>query len=189
MILVALAVFSGLSLNLILQFALGARPAGEGNGLPFSQIIGLFVSVLFLWLIYTYVLNFFTWELMVFFLLFPLSILTCLGFESLEKRFFPKFGKIRVFSPLSAYEGLIPASLFLTLNIALNFLDAFILSLFFAIGCLMAIFLLKEVKRRSTLEEIPEWIKGVPLAFVSMGLLSMIFGSIAWICYRILNYF
>ena len=189
MILFALAVFAGFSLNLILQLALGASKVGKGDGLPLSQILGLFIIALFLWSMYTYILNFFSWEFMVFFLFFPLSVLTCVGYERLEKRFFPKFEKLRLFSALSAYEGLIPASLFLTLNLALSFIDAFILSFFFALGCLMAIFMIKEVKRRSTLEEIPHWLRGMPLVFISMGLLTMVFGSAAWIFYKILYNF
>ena len=190
MILLALAVFAGLSLNLILQFALGLNRVEKEYELPFSQIIGLFVTVLLLWIIHTYILNFFSWEFIGFFLIFPLSALSCLGFEIIEKRFFPNIiGKTRLFSALSAYEGLVPASLLLTLNLAVNFLDAFVLSFFFALGCLMAIFILMEIKRCSTLEEIPSWFRGMPLVLISSGLLSMVFASVAWICFRILDNF
>ena len=189
MILCGLAVFAGLSVNLILEFALGADQAGKGKGLPVSQIFCLFVSVLFLWTIYRYVLIFFPWEFVVFLLFFPLSVLVCLGFETLEKRFFPNTERDRSFSALTAYEGLIPASLFLTVNLASTFLDALVLSLFFALGCFMAIFILREITRRSSLEEIPHWLRGPPLTLISMGLLSMIFSSAAWICYKILDNF
>ena len=189
MILFGLAVFAGLSANLILQFALGAGRLGKEMELPLFQIIGLFVSVLFLWIIYTYILNFLPWEFLGFFLLFPLSVLACLGFESLEKRIFPQKERIRLFSALTAYEGLVPASLFLTVILAINFLDALILSFFFAVGCLLGVFIIKEISHRADLEKIPNSLRGVPLTLISMGLLSMIFSSAAWICYKVLESF
>ena len=188
MILSALAVFAGLSVNLILQFALGVGQTGKGNDLPLFQIIGLFVCVLFLWIINTYVLIFFSWEFMGFFFFFPLSALVVFGFESLGDRFFPK-KRASLLSSLTAYEGLVPASLFITVNLALTFFDALILSFFFALGCLLAVFILKEINRRSALEVIPDYFRGMPLALISMGLLSMIFGSAAWICFRVLDNF
>ena len=189
MILSGFAVFAGLSVNLVLQFALGAGQAGKGNTIPVYQIICLFVSVLFLWIIHTYMLNFIPWEFMGFFLFFPLSALVCMGLEYLERKLFPKKERIRLFSALTAYEGLVPASLFLTVNLALTFTDALSLSFFFAFGCFLAVFIIKEIYRRSTLEEIPNYLRGIPLAFISMGLLSIIFSSAAWICYRVLDNF
>ena len=189
MILCALAIFAGLSSNLILQFALGAGQAGKGRTLPIFQIAVLFISVLFLWIIYTNILNFLSWEFPGLLLFFPLSALVCLGLESLEKWIFPKKERIRLFSALTAYEGLVPASLFLTMTLALNFSEALVLSFFFALGCLLAVFILKEINRRSALEEIPNYLRGIPLTFISMGLLSMIFGFAAWICYKVLDNF
>ena len=189
MILPGLAIFAGLSVNLILQFALGAGQAGKGKVLPIFQIICLFVSVLFLWTIYTYVLHFISWEYMGFMLFFPLSALVCMSLENLEKRLFPKRERVRLFSALTAYEGLVPASLFLAISAALTFVDALILSLFFALGCFLAIFIVRGIYRRSTLEDIPYSLRGIPLALISMGLLSMIFSSAAWICFRVLDNF
>jgi electron transport complex protein RnfA len=188
MTLLGLAVFAGLSINLILQFALGAGKA-KGKVIPFTQIIILFFSVFFLWIVYRYILNLLPWEIMSFILLFPLSALACSGFESLEKRLFPDKKHERLFSCHTAYEGLVPASLILCVHLAVTVADAFFLSFFFALGCLIAIAIMKEINRRASLESIPEYFRGIPLAFISMGLLSMVFGSIAWICYRFLNGF
>ena len=191
MILSGLAIFAGLSVNLVLQFALGVRQAAKGRALPLFQISGLFIIVLFLWIFYSFISIFFSWEFIGLFLLFPLSSLACSGYENLEKRFFPKPKKERprFFNALTAYDGLVPASLFLTVNLALTFWDAFILSFFFALGCLLAVLILGEINRRSSLEEIPEFLRGIPLSLISMGLLSMIFGSAAWICFRVLDNF
>lgn len=187
MILAGLAIFAGLSLNVLLQFALGAGDAGKGRVMPLYQIGCLFVSVVFLWIINSTILNYLPWEFMAYFLMFPLSALVCLGLESLEKRIFPKKAGVRLFSAQTAYNGLVPASLVLTVRIAVNFSDALILSFFFALGVLAAVIFVREIRRRASLEEIPEMFRGTPLAFISLGLLSMISGAVAWICYRVLD--
>ena len=187
MILCSLGVFAGLSLNLILQFGIGTGIAAKGKTLPVFQMVNLFCTVVLLWIAYTYIFSFVSRELMVYFLFFPFSVLVCLGMENLEKYLFPKKKRVRLFSGTTAYEGLIPASLIITVNTALTFSDALILSFFFALGCFIAIVFMNEIRRRSSLEIIPESFRGMPLAFVSMGLLSMIFGTAAWICYRALG--
>ena len=189
MILSGLAIFAGLSVNLVLQFGLGSGAAGKTKALPLFQIFCLFLSVVLLWLIYTYILAFVSQEFMVYFLFFPLSVFMSFGLEKLEKFIFPESKQIRLFSYKTGYEGLIPASLVLTVNLALNFSDALILSFFFATGCLLAVIFMKEIRRRSNLEKAPEYFRGLPLAFVSMGLLSMIFGTAAWIFFRVLDGF
>jgi electron transport complex protein RnfA len=189
MILLGLAVFAGLSINLMLQFALGASLTGKGKDIPFTQIVILFVSAFFLWIVYRYILVFLPWEIMVFILLFPLSALVCMGLEHLEKRLLSEKKYERLFSCHTAYEGLVPASLILCVHLAVTITDALFLSFFFALGCLIAIVIKKEINRRASLESIPEYFRGIPLAFISMGLLSMVFGATAWICYRFLNGF
>jgi electron transport complex protein RnfA len=126
---------------------------------------------------------------MSFLLLFPFSALVCMGLEYFETRFLAenKFG--RIFSWQTAYEGLVPASIILCVHLSVTAADALFLSFFFAFGCLLAILIMKEINRRSSLESLPKYFRGAPVALISMGLLSMVFGSIAWICYRFLNAF
>lgn len=187
MILTGLAIFAGLSLNLVLQFGLGAGQAGTAVKIPLYQIAVLFVTVILLWVIYTYVFSFLSWELMVFFLFFPFSVLVCLGLEKAEILLFPDKKKVRLFSAMTAYGGLIPASLIITVNMAVTFFDALILSFFFAIGSLLAIVIMKDIYRRSIMEKVPENLRGTPIAFISMGLLAMIFSAAAWICFRVIQ--
>ncbi|MCL2601723.1 MAG: hypothetical protein FWD91_02800, partial [Treponema sp.] len=139
----ALAVLGGFSLNLVLSFALGAASIsgkyGSGSQtrapLPVFQLSILFLSVLFLWLIFTFVIPTFWGGFSVYFLLFPLSVLVCMGLEFLFRRFFPKLASPResIFLVSAAYDGLIPASLMLTLTLAGTFPGALILSLSFAV--------------------------------------------------------
>jgi Na+-translocating ferredoxin:NAD+ oxidoreductase RnfA subunit len=193
MILASLAVFSALSLNLILQFVLGAGGAvfpvktSRGYLLPVFQMVCLFVSVFLLWTAYYYILKPFSGGFLEYFLLFPLSALVCLGLETLWKKFSPKQEGVRSFSALTAYDGLVLVSLILTIHLALNPWDAFILSFFFALGCLLVLLILEKIRRRSVLERVPGPLQGGPLVLISMGLLSMIFAAVAWICFQVLE--
>ena len=208
--LAALAVFSGLSLNLLLQFALGASgTAGDAPGkgrreIPFFQFCVLFISVVFLWLFFSY---FFPPRMRGFseyFLLFPFSALACTGFELLFERVLPRILKRRfpkvfaiigpqiesqkkIFSGFTAYEGLAFASLFITLNLAAGFGAVLVLALFFVLGNMAAMFTLNEIRRRSTLEWVPRYLRGSPLIFISMGLLSLVSASAAGICLKVLE--
>ena len=219
--LAALAVFSGLSLNLLLSFALGtvgvagdAIPKGENKErIPLFQLGVLFISVLILWLFFTYMIPSFWRGFSEYFLFFPLSSLMCMGFEFLGEQLFPrlfqKFGSEatsksrtdassrtedslhikKVFPAFTAYDGLVPASLLITFSLAGNFSGAVVLALFFVLGNLFAMLILNEIRRRSTLEWVPRFLRGSPLVFISMGLLSLISASAAGICFKILDVF
>jgi len=194
MYLAALAVFSGLSLNLLLSFALGiSGKAAFGDTssrpLPLLQLGLLFVSVLFLWMFFSALLPPFWRGFSVYFLFFPVSALACMGLESLAARALPKTtgGREKVFSAFTAYDGLVPASLVLTFTLAGTFAGAVILSLFFALGNLAATLVLNEIRRKSTLERLPRCLRGSPLVLISMGLLSLVSVSVAGICFRILE--
>jgi len=205
--LLGLAVFSGLSLNLLLHFALGTvgviRDADnvteETSGeIPLIQLGILFLSVIFLWVFFRLVLPDFVRGVSEVFLYFPLSALVCAGAELIFDKLFPRFfplsfdkfvGKKKVFSSVTGYEGLVPASLMITSLIAGSFLDTLVMALFFTLGNLMAMLIINEIRRRAALEWIPRYLRGSPLILVTMGLLSLIFAAAAGICFNILEAF
>jgi electron transport complex protein RnfA len=180
--LAALAVFSSLSMNLLLRCGLGMKDAaGEGDRpVPFVQIGLLAVSVLILWLFFSYIvpLGFFTYLL-----LFPGSALVHAGLEQLLFRVILKQEAAKPQSP-GFRDGLAAGALFLTLHLASGFLEAMVLSLGFALGTLLSLLILAEIRRRSRMEAVPRFLRGSPLTLVSMGLLSLIFSSAAVILYR-----
>ena len=190
--LAALAVFSGLSLNLLLQFALGttgvAGETREQKGIPFFQLGIMFISILFLWVLFTLILPPQWRGFSEYFLFFPFSALACLSLERLGVRILPKF-RSKVFNALTAYDGLVPVSVLITFKLALNFLCAFVLALFFVLGNLAAILVLNEIRRKSALERVPGFLRGSPLILISMGLLSLITAVAAGICFKILEVF
>lgn len=117
--------------------------------------------------------------------MFPFSALILYGLEQLENTAFAKKKKVRLFRAMTAYEGLAPASLILTIKLASNFIDALVLSFFFAFGCLLAAAIMKDIRRRSFMEVIPQSLRGLPMAFISMGLLAMVFGTAAKIIFNL----
>jgi len=195
--LAALAVMGGFSLNLLLSFALGmANISGKANSqgqakppLPLFQLGILFVSTLFLWVFFSFIIPSFWRGFAMYFLFFPLAALVCMGLECCLQRFFPQAvppaGKI--FRSFTAYDGLVPASLILSLALAGSFSGAVALSLSFAAGNLIAIVILNEIRRRSNLERVPRYLRGSPLFLISMGLLALISASAAGILFRILE--
>ena len=188
----ALAIFSGISLNLILSFALGvAGAAGDAvskKPIPFLQLGIMFISNIFLWIIFAVIMPPWWSGFGEYFLFFPFSALACMGLEHIGVRVLPKLGN-RVFKAATGYDGLVAVSLLIILTLAGNFLQAFVLSLFFVLGNLAAMLILNEIRRRSTLEKVPVFLRGSPLLLISMGLLSLITGASAVICFRILEMF
>jgi electron transport complex protein RnfA len=95
----------------------------------------------------------------------------------------------KVFSAFTAYDGIVPVSLVITLILAANFREAFVLVLFFVLGNVTAMLILFEIRRRSEMELVPRYLRGSPLIFISMGLLSLISASAAGLCLKILEVF
>jgi electron transport complex protein RnfA len=83
--------------------------------------------------------------------------------------------------------ALASAALFITLNVAGGFLEAVILALFFSAGIALAVLIINEIRLRSEMEAVPQFLRGSPLILIAMGLLSMIFSSAALMLYRVLG--
>jgi hypothetical protein len=223
--LAALAVFSGLSLNLLLQFGLGIRelvdladsgsvsPAykREWGGIASPGWIVVFLTALALWFFFSSVLMVPAFGFLESFLLLPATLLVSTALNLVFAWFFPG-GKITLhpgarLSPPSfalrrlvesaglgggllsgsSCNGLALASLFMTLRLALNAAEALALTLGFSLGALLAAIILREIKRRSSLEAVPEPLRGAPLILISMGLLSLVFSSVSAIFLRVLG--
>ena len=223
--LAALAVFSGLSLNLLLQFGLGIRelvdladsgsisPAHEREwgGIAAPGWIVVFLTALVLWFFFTGVLTSPAFGFLESFLLLPATLLVSTALNLVFAWLFPE-GKITLHPELrlrppsfafrrlvesaslgggllggSSCNGLALASLFMTLRLALKVAEALALTLGFSLGALLSAIILREIKRRSSLEAVPESLRGAPLILISMGLLSLIFSSVSAIFLRVLG--
>ncbi|MDR2418688.1 MAG: hypothetical protein LBD79_06510 [Treponema sp.] len=180
----SLIVLSSLSFNMILQFGLGLRDIRTGmqqnHVISLFQTLVLFVSVLILWPVFSYLLI--PLGGIEYILLFPLSALACIGFESLRMQFLGDFApfapKANGFSAVSAYNGLVLTALLLTLRLAVSIVEASILSLGFSAGTLVVSYLLSAIHERSSLEAVPVFLRNTPLMLIAMGLLSLVFSSL-----------
>jgi electron transport complex protein RnfA len=188
--LAALGVFAALACNLILDFGLGIRVLAQkeegyrkGRFLCAVYLLEgglIFLSVLVLWLVFTYVLGPLRLGLFRFILIFPLSAPFCTALDALFKRFLPpKWGWSPVFGTLSACEGLVPVALLLTLYTATGFLDAVALAFCFVLGILFPALVLEEIRRRAAFEAIPRYLRGSPLALITLGIVSLVSAAVA----------
>jgi electron transport complex protein RnfA len=182
-------IFSGLSLNLILQCGFGLRGIAivRQDGRQLLIKLGLlFVTVLLLWLLFSLVISRLGLGLYEYIIIFPVSALAffCLDY-CLFKLVLKKEDTCN--SPVCFYDGLAGAAFFITRNIAENFAGAAALSLGFSAGILLSFVIIGEIRRRAVMENVPAFLRGSPLALVAMGLLSLVFTSAAVMLFRALE--
>ncbi|MDR0315675.1 MAG: hypothetical protein LBH97_02095 [Treponema sp.] len=185
-----LMVFSGLSLNLILQCGLGMRGAAliksSDNRLLFIKLGLIFITIFLLWGFFSLISLIFDLGFFEYILLFPASAFVFFSLEYILFNFILK-EKIDNISPINWCDGLAGAALFITLNIAEGFLDAISLSFGFVTGIFLSFIIISEIRRRAAMEQVPPFLRGSPLALISMGLLSLIFSFAAVMFLRVLG--
>jgi Na+-translocating ferredoxin:NAD+ oxidoreductase RnfA subunit len=192
-----LAVFAGLSMNLILQFGLALK------GIAFDDTIGreklltgagiLFVAMILLWLIFTFFRSVLFLGFLEYVLLFPVGSLVFLCLEYVTNRFIlrnkpamPLFGNSLSGGSFSG-GALTGAALFVMLNVAGSILDAIALALGFSGSIALVFVIVAEIRRRSGMEAIPHFLRGGPLALITMGLLSLVCVSGALMLFGVLG--
>jgi len=197
--LLALAVFAGLSMNLVLQLGIGMREiafdekrvptagaAPSGIGL---RLCAFFASVMVLWLAFSSARSLLPLGFLEYVLVFPASFLFFSARDRFARLFMPRLiGAGGVLWRDAAGDGAFAgAALFVMLSVAGGFLDAAALSLGFAAGALLAAAIVSEIKKRAEMEAVPRRLRGAPLALVAMGLLSLVFSSVAMMFFDVLG--
>jgi Na+-translocating ferredoxin:NAD+ oxidoreductase RnfA subunit len=180
----SLLVLSGLFLNLPVQLGLGIKEIWhEGNKpLVFSafECLVLFLSIIIQWLLFLFVFSPLNLGFFRYFILFPLSVGISAGFEFLFSLVIQKSNenakKVFLFPSVS---GLSIAAVLLVISLADKAGDALILSFGFSLGVFLSIEILKAIKYRVSNEKISPLFRGLPLILISMGLLSLVWGSAA----------
>jgi electron transport complex protein RnfA len=183
----------------------------EWGGIASPGWIVVFATTLLLWFFFTYALTPSVFGFLESFLILPLTLIVSTVLNLVFVYFFPG-GKItlkaavRLERPSFAFRRLIKSaglsgglfsgsscnglalvSLFMTLRLALTPAEALALTFGFSFGALLAALILREINRRSSLEAVPESLRGAPLTLISMGLLSLIFSSVSAILLRVLG--
>jgi Na+-translocating ferredoxin:NAD+ oxidoreductase RnfA subunit len=180
--LVMLTVFSALSMNLILQFGLDLRGVAFDKGIRKERLLAgsgvLCVTVMLLWLVFSFTRSVFLLGLLEYTVLFPASFLVFSGLEYLANRFIMKRNHGEPLLSNNLTGGMLTsAALFITLNNAGNAGEALVLSLGFSCSTALVYVIVSEIRRRSGMESVPHWLRGGPLALVALGLLSLVFSS------------
>ena len=203
-----LAVFSSLSMNLMLQFGLGLKElvlaekfshsTGILNKKKFLTELGvLFFSILFLWIIFSLLRSLLPLGFFEFILLFPVSYLVFYSIVYLLRYVRMRMYQAMAIRGQTALNGIFTdespagpifcgAGLFIALNIAGNFGEALILSLGFIFGIALTTLIVSEIRRRSEMEAVPQFLRGIPLALIALGLLSLVFSSAAIMFFEVL---
>ena len=190
-----LAVFSSLAMNVILQFGIGLKGTVLNKTISKKKLLAgsavFFLSVLFLWLIFTFARTILFLGFFEYILLFPVSVLTFSVLEYLKNRFIlkntAKHNDGVLLGGVSSSAASVCAALFIMLNVAGGILEALVLSLGFTLGIVLAIVIVAEIRRRSEMEAVPRWLRGGPLVLISMGLLSLVFSSGAIMLFEVLG--
>jgi len=183
-----LVFFSSLSVNLMLQCGLGMAGITKtmARKLPFVKISLGILTVLVLWIFFTFILSPLALGFFGFILFFPAASLVYLAFEYLL------FTVLLKSSPecedaIFLNDGLLGAALFITYNIAGGFFEAVAMVFGFSAGILLTLLITGEINKRSEMEAVPRFLSGRPLILVTMGLLSLVFGSIALLLLKTLG--
>ena len=191
-----LAVFSGLSVNLILQLGLGIKKITIPGDFAFSvktdkrrffaELAVFFITVTLLWLFFSLVRSVLFLGFLEYMLVFPVSLLTYCILEYLADKFLLK-RDFNIEEAIFFGGTLSGAALFISLHIAGGFLEAVILSAGYAAGIAFALIIINEIRKRSEMEAVPKYLRGGPLVIITMGLLSLIFSAAAILLYQVLG--
>jgi electron transport complex protein RnfA len=198
--LAALGVCASLGMNLLVQFGLGlgilaardaeAAPPESCRRSAAAGALVLCAALFILWIFFTYVLAplgpGFYWYL----LLYPLSFSLMKGLDKLRKKFLPT---VRVLEPVFCFPSagssgtaeFLPLGLLIAIHLALRPREALFLSLCFSLGVFFSLEILREIRRRSRLEAVPRFLRGLPLSLISLGLLSIIFSSVSLMLFNL----
>ena len=184
-------IFSGLSMNLMLQCGLGIRgAASSGNnsvGNTLEKLVIIFVSIVLLWVFFAKIISAFSSEPVIYVLIFPFGSIVYEGFEYLAYHFLLK-KEVERDCYISFCNGITVAALFICLNIANSFFEAAALSFGFVSGIFLSFMIIREIRRRSVLESVPRFLRGSPLILISMGLLSLVFTTSALMLFRMMGF-
>ncbi|QQO07953.1 hypothetical protein [Breznakiella homolactica] len=188
----SLALFSGLSLNLLVQFGMGIRNVldrrPETTRSILHQCLLVFGTVIVIWLVFSFILSPLALGILESVLILPLSMLSYLGLRKVTGGI-PFFQQGDTQETLLGTSGLPVAASYFTIHLAVSFGEVLVLALGFCLGYLCAACIVKEIDKRSNIETVPPFLRGAPLMFISMGLLSLIFSSVAAVLFNALNIF
>ena len=204
-----LFIYSAFTINLLLQCGLGIKgaiEAGSNDGeLPNASLaphaalaahpldlstlvksVIIFFSVILLWFFFARVFYSILPGIYLYVLLFPVSSIVYDAMEYVIFRYVVK-KENKNERMINFYGGITAAAVFLCVNIAENILDTIVLSLGFTLGIFFVKLIIREIRRRASLEAVPLFLRGKPLVLITMGMLSLIFTTASLLLFRMIG--
>jgi len=182
-----LLIYSGLSINIVLQCGLGIKGIAESRNPPgISALIKMgiiFFSVVLLWFFFSRIVYSAIHGIFIYVLLFPVSSVVYDLFEYLVFRYMYK-EKPEAETFVSFPGGITAVCVFLCVNLSNGFLETAVLSFGFTAGVFLVYLVIREVRRRAVLEVVPSFLRGKPLVLITMGLLSLVFSVVSILLFR-----
>jgi Na+-translocating ferredoxin:NAD+ oxidoreductase RnfA subunit len=179
---VLLAIIACLSLNLVLNAGVGINEiyhdVDTSFGSSLLRWVSLFVVVFLYWLLWTFVLSPLSLGFFDVIFIFPLCALAFHAIDEYILKRKPATHPHQNSDNISLSIPFCVFSLFMTLRLASSVAGAAILSLFFSAGCILAARILSSIHLRMRSESVGKRVAGVPLAFISNGLLALIFSAV-----------
>jgi len=188
--LLMLFIYSGFTMNIVLQCGLGIKGAVESKSnfnIPaFIKLALIFLSIVLLWLFFSKVLFSIFSGIFVYVILFPISAIVYDGLEFVIFRYIYKNNE-NTETFISFPDGITAAAVFICINIADNINEALMLSFGFTFGIFLINLIIREIRRRAELEAVPVFLRGKPLVLIAMGLFSLIFTAASLLFFRMIS--
>jgi electron transport complex protein RnfA len=188
--LLLLFIYSGFTINIVLQCAIGIKGVAESRkAIDLESIIKtviIFFTVNLMWFFFSMVIYPLIPGISVYILLFPVSALVYSYLEYIIFRYLLK-KEAENESIISFPGGFTAAAVFICINISNNITETLLLSFGFTSGIFLVNFIIMEIRRRAALEAIPEFLRGKPLVLIAMGLLSLIFTTASLLIFRMIS--
>jgi electron transport complex protein RnfA len=188
--LLLLLICSGFTMNVVLQCGLGIKGIVESkstlNTSTFIKLGLIFSSIILLWLFFTKIIFSLFSGTFIYVLLFPVSAIV---YDSLEYLIFCYIYKNNENTEtfINFPNGITAVSVFICINIAKNIVEVLILSFGFIFGIFLVNIIIKEIRKRAALEEVPVFLRGKPLVIIAMGMLSLVFTAASLLFFRMIN--
>jgi len=185
-----LLIYSGLSMNLVLQCGLGIKGVVESktsnNLSTLIKLCLIFSSIILLWLFFSKIIFSIFSGIFIYVLLIPVSAIVYDGLEYVIFRYVIR-NKLNTDTFLTLPGGITAVAVFVCINLSNNFIETLILSFGFTSGIFLVNLIIREIRRRAALEAVPVFLRGKPLVIVAMGMLSLVFTTASFLFFRMIN--
>ena len=187
---IVLLIYSGFTINLVLQCALGIKgivvSETQFNTAGYAKLGLIFVSIIFVWFLTSRILYSIIPGIYIYVLLFPVSMIVYDGAEYLVFRYAIKKDPGSD-SIISFPGGITAAASFICINIANNFFQVMVMSFGFVSSIFLVNLIIREIRARAALETVPVFLRGKPLVLITMGLLSLVLSTASILVFRMIG--